>query len=112
MPGTRGAVRIVAHTWVPRQEAMAAITAALDACGAILGSFQEYSNRMATYAFELDEGEVEALRERLRAAGLVIDPAEDASEVRANDDGFVRATLQVTFPGEDGNRRVPNPDRG
>ena len=112
MPGARGVVRIVGHTRVPRHEGVAAITAALDACGAILGSFQEFSNRMVTYAFELDEGAVEELRERLRAAGLVLDPPEAGAEVRPNDDGFVRATLQVTFPGEDGNRRVPNPDRG
>ena len=113
MPGARGVVRIVAHTWAPRLEGLAAITAALDACGVILGSFQEFSNRMTTYAFEIDEAAVEELRERLRAAGLVLDEgAGGADEVRPNEDGFVRATLQVTFPGEDGNRRVPNPDRG
>lgn len=113
MPGARGVVRIVGHTRVPRLAAVAAITDALNACGAILGHVQEYSNRMATYAFELDEGEVEPLRARLRAAGLVLDaPQVEAGQVRANEDGFVRATLAVTFPGEDGNRRVPNPDRG
>lgn len=109
----RGVVRLVAHTRVPRLEGMAAITAAFDACGVILGHVQEYSNRMTTYAFEVDEGEVEPLRERLRAAGIVLDADADAAgEVRANEDGFVRATLQATFLGEDGNRRVPNPDRG
>lgn len=108
----RGVVRLVVHTRVPRQDGLAAITAAFDACGVILGHVQEYSNRMTTYAFEVDEGEVEPLRERLRAAGFVLDAEGDAGEVRANEDGFVRATLQATFPGEDGNRRVPNPDRG
>lgn len=113
MAGARGVVRLVAHTCVPRLEAVAAITEALDACGVILGHVQEYSNRMATYAFEIEEGEVAPLRRRLRAAGFVLDPPEAAEgQVRANEEGFVRATLAVTFPGEDGNRRVSNPDRG
>jgi hypothetical protein len=113
MAGGRGTVRLVAHTRVPWLAGLSAITAAFDACGVILGHVQEYSNRMATYAFEIEEGEVEALRGRLRAAGFVLDPPDAGEvEVRPNDDGFVRATLQVTFPGEDGNRRVPNPDRG
>lgn len=104
---------MVAFTRLPRLEGLAAIVEAFDACGVILAHAQEYSNRMMTYAFELEEVAVQPLRERLRAASFVVDePDAGEAEVRANDDGFVRATLQVTFPGEDGNRRVPNPDRG
>lgn len=102
-----------AHTHGPRHRAVSAVTLALDECGVILQDMHEYSNRMITYQFEIDLEEVPRLRQRLLDAELVLEePGADVPAPRPDADGFIRATLRLTFPGEDGNKRNPNPDMG
>lgn len=102
------------HTHQPRALAIAAITEALGECGTILQDMHEYSNRMTTYRFEIETTEVDGFVDRLQAAELRADSdSDDPKKLPApDDDGFIVATLQVTFPAEDGNKRVPNPDLG
>ncbi|MEM7153891.1 MAG: hypothetical protein AAF799_13665 [Myxococcota bacterium] len=116
MTTARGIVQLRVRTNAPRHEAIPAITEAMTESGILLEDFQEFSNTMITYRFEIDQAEVPVLRERLVAADFVLEdvPEDDRDDeaVSPDDDGFVRATLQLTFPNEDGDRRNPNPDLG
>lgn len=115
MGATAGMIQLQGHTHAPRHQAVPAANDALTACGVILEDLREYSNRMITYRFEIDRDQVAPLAERLLEAAFVLDgddPAGIAAGVPTDDDGFIRATLQLTFPNEDGDRSVPNPDLG
>ena len=116
MSTARGLVQLRASTTAPRHEAIPAANTAMNDCGILLEDFQEFSNRMITYRFEIDQEQVSVLRERLVAAKFVLEdvPEQDRNDeaVAPDDDGFVRATLQLNFPNEDGDRRNPNPDLG
>lgn len=109
-------LQIRGHTSAPRAEAYASATDALNACGVVLDGMYEYSNRMTTYVFEIAQEEVANLCDRLLRAKFVLDgdgePAQKALAVQTDDEGFIRATLQLTFSSEDGNLRNPNPDLG
>lgn len=110
-----GLLQLRAHTRALRHEVIPATNDVLNACGVILEDMHEYSNRMTTYRFEIARSELGALHRGLLEAGLVFedqDPLAAAADLRADDDGFIRATLQLTLPAEDGNRRNPNPDMG
>ncbi len=108
-----GLVQLRAHTRAPRHQAIPSANDALNDCGAILEDLHDFSNRMTTYRFEVALEELPRLRRRLLDAGFSFE--KDPERERApepDDEGFVRATLQLSFPDEDGNRRNPNPDRG
>lgn len=114
LPGAT-VLQLRGHTHKPRGLSIVAINDVLTSAGVILEDMHDYSNRMTTYRFELDRQEVEAMLEGLTAAEIILDDdasMETAAKVEGDSEGFIRATLQVTFPNEDGNRRNPNPDMG
>ena len=102
-------------THAPRRESYPAANSALTDRGVLLEDMHEYSNRMTTYRFEIDRDEVEALCEALTGAGFELErddyPAL-AAGLQADAEGFLPATLQLTFASEDGDHRNENPDRG
>ena len=118
MPATPGLVQLHGHTQRPRHEAIPLVTDALTHCGVLLEDLHEYSNRVITYRFEIDRDQVGVLAAKVIEAGFTLEDGdastitESAATVTTDADGFVRATLQLTFPAEDGERRNPNPDRG
>jgi len=115
MTAVAGLVQLRGHTRAPRHQAVPAANDALNDCGVILEDMQEFSNRMTTYRFEIAADEVVPLGRALVEAGFVLegeDPAEAIAGLPTDEDGFVRATLQLTFPEEDGDRKNPNPDLG
>lgn len=111
----RGLLKIQGHTHSPRHLVLSAATDALNDAGVMLEDIQQFSNRMTLYRFELDPAELAALVSRLETSGVVLDgtrPAEAIADIDRDDDGWVRAALQITFPSEDGDQRNPNPDLG
>lgn len=106
-------LKLVGLTHAPRHEAVVATNDVLVACGAIVEDVQEYSNTVTTYAFEVDRDEVPVLVKALLEAAIALEGHEvDLTTLPADNEGFMRATLQITFASEDGNRRNPNPDMG
>ncbi len=115
MPAVAGLVQLRGHTRAPRHEAIPAANDALTDAGIILEDMQEFSNRMTTYRFEIAADEVVPLGRALVEAGFVLegeDPAVLIEGLPTDEDGFVRGTLQLTFPAEDGDRKNANPDMG
>lgn len=115
MTSASGMIQLSGHTSVSRHQAIPAANDALNESGVILEDVHDYSNRMTTYRFEIALADVAGLIAALTAAGFVLDddqPARVMAGVEPDAEGFVRATLQLTLPGEDGNRRNPNPDLG
>lgn len=110
-----GLLQLCAHTRAPRHEVIPATNDVLNACGVILEDLHEYSNRMMTYRFEIARAELAGLYRGLVEAALAFDdeePLAAADALKTDADGFLRATLQLSFPAEDGERRNPNPDMG
>ncbi|MCH9683276.1 MAG: hypothetical protein K0V04_17710 [Deltaproteobacteria bacterium] len=106
-------VQFRAHSLAPRHEALVGANDALTECGVLLEDMQEFSNRMITYRFEIARDQLSRLRERLVALGFTIEgPPPNDAELTTDADDFVRGTLQLTLPNEDGDRRNPNPDLG
>ena len=112
MPSTPRSLQLSGHTTVPRYKAIPAANDALNEAGIILEDMHEYSNRMTTYSFEIAKAEVVGLTQALTDAGFVLEGDTTNNKLETDAEGFMRATLQLTFPAEDGERHNPNPDRG
>ncbi|MGH1344850.1 MAG: hypothetical protein ACRBN8_25035 [Nannocystales bacterium] len=112
MPKRRRPVPLVAHTHKPRALAISAIVECLGETSAIIDDLTEYSNRMSTYRFELDANDLAGLESHLGLSGISLEARDPAGPMDTDDEGYLFVTLAVTFPDEDGNRKVPNPDLG
>ncbi|MBV1859126.1 MAG: hypothetical protein KUG77_12000 [Nannocystaceae bacterium] len=112
MPKRRRPVALQGHIHQPRALAVAAIVECLGKTSAIIDDVVEYSNTMSTYRLELDANDLSGLETLLRDAGISLEARDPAGPLDTDDEGYVLVTLAVVFPGEDDNRKVPNPDLG
>jgi len=104
---------LVGHTHNPRHKVISDVTDALLALSVFVDDVKEFSNRQTTYAFEIDGVDVPTLLEKVVAAGIMLhDPPDPDAELPTDDEGYVAVTLAVSFPDEDGNKKIPNPDMG
>ena len=108
----RRIVSLSGHTRQERNDAVAALTKTLGETSAIIEDVAEYSNRMSVFRFELDARELDDLELQLQALGIKLEPRDPQMPLDTDAEGYLMVTLAVVFPGEDGNRRVPNPDMG
>lgn len=88
------------RTLRPRHEAIPLVTDALTRCGVLLEDFREHPEQVMAYHFEIEREQVVVLAALVIEAGFTLegdDPAEASATIEADDDGFVRATLRLTF---------------
>lgn len=87
-------------TALERHGVTAAVDAILQACGAAVTDYHQFSNVSVSVSFEVEAGRLEQLRQGLEAAGVSLAASSVADLDRLSEDDSGRpidGTVQVTF---------------